>query len=204
MSFISQPFDQPILLIDLDGVLADFDAGFKTRWNEHMGALFPAVDVQERCHFHIADDYPAKYRTDIERLMHAPGFYNSLPPIPGAIEAFQRLKAEGYALWICSTPPSRNIQAATEKLAWIEHHLGTFMLERTIFAADKTMIHGDFLVDDRPTITGSCTPNWEHILFDQPYNRQSPLPRLVWNQEGLMYLITALSQCVTNRSCSRQ
>jgi len=36
---------------------------------------------------------------------------------------------------------------------------------------DKTLIIGDILIDDKPEIKGISTPNWEHIIFDQPYNK---------------------------------
>jgi 5'-nucleotidase len=49
-----------------------------------------------------------------------------------------------------------------------------------ILTRDKTLVRGDILVDDKPTIAGLATPLWRHILFDQPYNRHFPTLRLNW------------------------
>lgn len=36
---------------------------------------------------------------------------------------------------------------------------------------DKTIVKGDILIDDKPEPIGLEKPEWEHIIFDQPYNR---------------------------------
>ena len=46
-----------------------------------------------------------------------------------------------------------------------------------ILTRDKTII-ADALIDDNPDITGSCTPSWRDIVFDQPYNRSMAGARL--------------------------
>jgi hypothetical protein len=38
-------------------------------------------------------------------------------------------------------------------------------------SVDKTLIDGDVLVDDRPTVTGTRSPTWRRVIFDQPYDR---------------------------------
>jgi 5'-nucleotidase len=51
-----------------------------------------------------------------------------------------------------------------------------------IIAADKTLVRGDVLIDDRPYIKGDFTPSWEYILYDQPYNRKNTeFRRLDWS-----------------------
>ena len=37
--------------------------------------------------------------------------------------------------------------------------------------ADKTLVRGDVLIDDKPHVTGSNAPTWQHLLYDAPYNR---------------------------------
>ncbi|WP_260680734.1 hypothetical protein [Arthrobacter sp. KBS0703] len=35
------------------------------------------------------------------------------------------------------------------------------------------------LIDDKPGITGNMTPTWQHLVFDQSYNRSlAEAPRL--------------------------
>jgi hypothetical protein len=43
-----------------------------------------------------------------------------------------------------------------------------------VMTRDKCLVQGDVLIDDKPEITGSLIPTWEHIVFAAPYNKQSP------------------------------
>jgi 5'-nucleotidase len=58
-----------------------------------------------------------------------------------------------------------------EKYQWTEQHLGNEWAKKVILTRDKTLVKGDFLIDDRPEIIGVVTPVWEHVVFDKPYNR---------------------------------
>ena len=50
--------------------------------------------------------------------------------------------------------------------------LGNDWIRNIILTNDKTVVKADILIDDKPVITGVENPEWEHIIFDQPYNRQ--------------------------------
>ena len=65
--------------------------------------------------------------------------------------------------------------------AWVERHFGEAFLPRLILAKDKTWVHGDVLIDDKPEVTGSRTPTWQHVIFDQPFNRGADGPRMTWS-----------------------
>jgi len=60
--------------------------------------------------------------------------------------------------------------------------MGEDFLRRLIITRDKTLVKGAVLIDDKPHVTGAVTaPDWTHLLFDQPYNRDNSLsskPRL--------------------------
>jgi 5'-nucleotidase len=65
---------------------------------------------------------------------------------------------------------------------WIRHHLGQEFAERTILTRDKTLVRGTILIDDKPSVSGVMQPEWEHVLFDQPYNRKvTNRRRLNWS-----------------------
>ena len=77
-----------------------------------------------------------------------------------------------------------------EKLSWVERHLGREFMLRTILTRDKTLVRGNVLIDDKPEVKGVMTPEWEHILFDLPCNRNVPSKRrLTWkNYRGVLGL----------------
>ncbi|HEX9597652.1 MAG TPA: hypothetical protein VF982_12285, partial [Anaerolineales bacterium] len=60
-------------------------------------------------------------------------------------------------------------------------HLGRDWISQLILSTDKTLVQGDILIDDRPEIKGAVKPVWEHVLYDQPYNRKvEGQRRLTW------------------------
>ena len=44
-------------------------------------------------------------------------------------------------------------------------------MARTILTTDKTLVHGDVLVDDSPSWAGPKSLQFHHVRYDQPYNR---------------------------------
>lgn len=173
---------KPIILVDQDNVLADFERGFHDAWmaSMHLHPEVPPIPLEARRTFRIVDDYPEDYREMVLGLQRTPGFFAGLPSVPGAIEAIKQLEAQ-YEIVICTSPLTDCRNGITEKLEWIERHFGAEYVLRTIVTKDKTLVHGDWLIDDNPEVTGLRTPVWRHLIFDQPYNRQIRRDRVRWN-----------------------
>ncbi|MEM7369711.1 MAG: 5'-3'-deoxyribonucleotidase [Bacteroidota bacterium] len=159
-----------IILLDMDGVLADFEMGllqtFKSKHPEK-----PCIELQDRTQFYAHLQYPPDSRQLIQDIVYAPGFFRNLPPIPGAMEACRALAQSRHELFICTSPLSKYEHCVLEKYQWVEEHLGMAWTRRMILTKDKTLVHGDFLIDDKFPIKGVRTPTWEHLLYSQPYNR---------------------------------
>ncbi len=168
-----------IILVDQDGVIADFERGFLDEWRRRDLSA-PFVPIQDRRSFYVKDQYPAELRADVEAIYFAPGFYRSLPPVPGAIGALKTLVQMGHDVRICTAPLSKYENCILEKYEWVEKHLGRDFTKRVILSKDKTLIRGSFLIDDRPEIEASGDAEWEHIIFDAPYNRHAQGKRLDW------------------------
>ena len=168
-----------LILIDQDGVLADFDLAFHTAW-EALDHPHPAVPPNERRAFYVRDDYPEHLRATVEEIYTSPGFFRSLPPIPGAVDAVRELVNLGHDVRICTSPLNQYRHCVPEKYEWVEHHLGPEFVARMIVTKDKTLVHGDVLVDDKPEVTGTRKPDWSHVIYDQPYNRYVDGVRINW------------------------
>lgn len=78
------------------------------------------------------------------------GFFLYLEEIPGAIEAFKKLQGK-YDVWILTKPSFYNVNCFTEKAQWVLDHLGFDVLEKTIMSGDKSLLKGDYLIDDMNT-----------------------------------------------------
>jgi 5'-nucleotidase len=176
------------ILIDQDGPLADFEAGFLERWQTSFPDEY-FVSLVDRKTFKVRDDYPEELREKVESIYLSQGFYLNLGLVLGASEAVRELIRLGHEVWICTSPLSRNPHCVSEKYAWVENNFGPEFVSRLVVTKDKTLIRGQYLIDDNPKIDGRFDPEWEHVLFDAPYNRGfDNKPRITWAtwREGLI------------------
>lgn len=158
------------ILIDMDVPIADYERQLLSRWRQARPDA-PFVPLADRKAFYAHHDYSDEYRDAVAALRDEPGFFESMPPTDGAIEAIKAMADAGLSVWICTAPASRHPTCAQEKLAFTTRHLGIEWNDRVIIAKDKTLVRGDILIDDKPSVTGVMTPVWEHVIFDSPPNR---------------------------------
>ncbi|MDF7677025.1 5'-3'-deoxyribonucleotidase [Neisseriaceae bacterium ESL0693] len=177
-----------LILLDQDGVLADFELGVRRSWQQKFNQPIP---LGERHHFYLRDDMPEKYHQALHQVYASRGFFARLPPIDGAIEAAQQLLHAGHDVRICTSPIMAYQYCMAEKFDWVRQYLGEAWLRRVIITKDKTWVRGDILIDDKPCISGSLSPQWQHWLYDQPYNRSvAARHRVCWRKpDSWRYLL---------------
>lgn len=111
------------LYVDMDGVLVDFESGIN-RLSTRMYEMYK--------------DHPD----------HAPGIFALMDPVPGAVEAIERLK-DHFDVYILSTAPWDNPSAWGDKLDWVKTHLSDYFTKKLILCHHKELLKGDYLIDDR-------------------------------------------------------
>lgn len=162
--------DHRIILIDMDGLLADFEGTFLKEWRR-MFPSEPHIPLRNRKKFYFRDDYPQKFHPKVESVYLDQKFYPKILPVKEGLAAIREMVALGINVFICTAPLSVYKHCVFEKYAWVEEYLGYEFTKRLILTRDKTLIRGDVLIDDKPEITGIQKPVWEHIIYDFPYNR---------------------------------
>lgn len=168
------------LLVDMDGVIADFEKGFLDNFRKlYSNEIY--VPLDKRTTFYTKDQYPKKLHKKVKSIYQAPGFYRSLPVIPGSLEALLEIQNSGNEVFICTSPLSQYENCILEKYQWVDEKLGKDWVKKLIVTKDKTLIKAEFLIDDKPELKGAETPVWEHILYTQPYNlSETSKRRLTW------------------------
>lgn len=130
--------EKKILYIDMDNVLVNFQSGI------------------DRLSYAIISRYEGK-------LDEVAGIFSLMEPMEAAIESYRKL-SEKFDTYILSTSPWENASAASDKFAWVKHHLGKYAHKRLILSHHKHLNQGDFLIDDRPN-NGADKFQGELILF---------------------------------------
>ena len=109
--------------------------------------------------------------------MYNPGFFETLKPVSGALEAVRiLLKSERYDIYILTQPVANSVLSYSEKASWVLKWLPE-LKDKIIMTQDKSLIKGDYLIDDNPkwkSFAGKLLlfniredPNleWDRIIF---------------------------------------
>ena len=111
------------LYVDMDGVLVDFNSGINRL----------SAEMMESYSSHPED---------------APGVFALMDPIPGALEALDRLRKK-YYIYLLSTAPWNNLSAWSDKVNWVKIQMDPYYEKRVILCHNKSLLKGNFLIDDR-------------------------------------------------------
>jgi len=167
------------ILVDMDNTVVDWDGMFIKRYGRAIGANEARQQeieskIRNRKHFEIEHNFDEHERAQVMEVIASPGFFAELEPLPGAIEALKEMVERGVDVRLVTAPhPVCPGPCANEKYDFLLRHFGSDWIDRMIITRDKTHVVGAALIDDKPAVTGSAaSPSWNHVLFDQPYNRQ--------------------------------
>lgn len=157
-----------ILLIDLDDTANMFSEELHKKMIEQDPNI-KNYPLNLRTLYEIENYYPKESTANIINIVGAQGFILNLPPKQDFVEIVNKLQ-NIYIIYFCSSPTKINPELSSyEKHQWLKKYFGSS--DNLILTRDKTVIYGDFLIDDKPYIEGNINPSWERIMFDQPYNK---------------------------------
>lgn len=159
-----------VILLDQDMVLADLHIALYAEFKRRYADLLIG-DPESQEEFYMTDQYPL-YRDKIYDICHTKNFFATLPPIEGAIESVRRIIKRGHEAVLCTTPIDEAKYCRSDKEKWKNEYLGKNVPIH--FAHDKTHHRGNIIIDDNPKLKGEFlhTKPWEHVIYDQPYNRK--------------------------------
>jgi len=143
--------EKKIIYVDMDNVLVDFKSGI---------ARIPQKVMEEQ-----EKDKNGNYKN----LDEIEGIFSLMDPVPGAIEAFKLLSSH-HEVYILSTAPWKNHSAWSDKVAWVQLHIGKVegepAFKRLILSHNKHLNKGDYLIDDR-LANGADRFEGVHIFFGE-------------------------------------
>ena len=125
------------------------------------------IDMDDTlCEFSQAYTAAKRANPEIEYPQSIPGFFENLAPKPGAVESVvQLINTPKYRPYILTAPSTRNPLSYTEKRLWIEQYFGYDFVKRLVISPDKSLLKGDYLIDDYDRGKGQDQFEGELILF---------------------------------------
>jgi 5'(3')-deoxyribonucleotidase len=157
-----------IALVDVDGVLADFVAGYLALVRDLTGKSFTHADVGE---FDMGKALGlSKEELDSVHARIRPGWCRTLVPLPSAQDGMKRL-AKCAEVYIITSPWNSCATWMSEREAWLAEHFDIHH-GRVLHGSAKHLVRGDVLVDDK---TSTCRA-WRQahgrqaVLWSQPWN----------------------------------
>jgi 5'(3')-deoxyribonucleotidase len=160
------------MLLDCDGVLADFTGGAVKLYNTITGRKMDPSSIRVWNFTGALEFETPAQKILFDRALRAPGFAMSLEPLPGSTEGVQALRQK-VDLHIVTSPLSGSATWAYERSTWLEMHYAIDH-HRVHHSDMKWVFSGDLFVDDKPQNVREWQDNNLHgtsFLWDTPGNR---------------------------------
>ena len=135
------------VLLDCDGVLADFIGSVLDAVADEIGIRYTHEDIKE-FNFTKALNLDADVARRVKRtISEGPGWWFALAPFPEAIEGVAKLR-EVANVYIVTSPWNSHPNWLHEREAWLKKHFG-IPHSHVVACSAKYIVSGDLLVDDK-------------------------------------------------------
>lgn len=152
------------LIVDMDDVLADATGQFLSYINRDLGLM---IDRESLNHKEEGTGFPVDRQIVNSYAMQA-RFFRTMHVKENAQEVLEKLNAR-YELFIVSSAMEFPL-SLHEKLEWLQEHFPFLHWKQLVFCGKKSIVHGDFMIDDLPHNLESF--NGHKFLFTAPHNLQ--------------------------------
>lgn len=134
------------VLIDMDGIVADFLGHFINTYNECTHARVSKRDVTT---WEVSDSLPDQRAAKKARQrLHSPSWWREMPLVCEKAPAIVQKWTRSHDVCFASTPWSEASYSA--KAAWIQEHFPFTSRKQLALLAEKWHLKGDVIIDDKP------------------------------------------------------
>lgn len=145
-----------VLLLDCDGILADFVGATLRELRSLSGRTFSADEVSSWEIFRSLPDEMERYRGDVYGRLGAEGGCYSIPLLDGAVDGVGSLRDLADVV-VVTAPFKDSLTWQHERERWLRKHFG---LINVVHAIAKERVHGDIFVDDKPSNVREWQQYW--------------------------------------------
>lgn len=165
--------DRRTVLLDCDGVLADFIGEVIETIVAHGGPRHTHADITE-FNFTAALKLDADLARLVKRTISTePGWWYGLTPFPEAIEGVAKLR-EVAEVYIVTSPWNSHPNWLHERESWLKKHFD-IPHSHVIATSAKHLVCGDVFVDDKTEAVRAWAERWYMpaipVQWETPHNR---------------------------------
>lgn len=168
-----------MLGVDLDGVVADFTAGFREVVAREQGCDPESLPLQRSWDFDEWGLSPARFSELHHKAVVDYRILASLPLIEGAPDALWRLSDAGVWIRVVTHRLYANwahAAAIADTVAWLDEQRIPY--RDICFLGNKPQVEADCYIEDAPhNVRALRAAGNDVIVFDQPYNKDLAGPR---------------------------
>lgn len=178
-----------ILLVDMDAIVADLASEWYARWNQRQiaNAIMKGEEPPKPLvvdDVHVWDVGKAINDGGIYAVLNEPGLYTSLGVFRGsqkAISELNKLKHPDGTKAFNVTFLTAAVSAPhilTDKANWMRHNFGFISPRQMIYAYQKELVFGHYLLDDGPKNLRKWKAAWPEgktLTITYPYNVDEPV-----------------------------
>lgn len=146
------------VLVDMDGVIADVYTRFFELHENKYGNKLTIKDV--------TGIKEAQAFSDQLDWVNTPGFFRTVPVMPGSIEGLRKLNSK-YEVIVVSMATEFPV-CLTDKRLWLSEHYPFIGWKQMVFCGNKSLIKGDIMIDDHLKNLDDFVG--ETIMYNQPHN----------------------------------
>lgn len=152
-----------ILLCDVDDVLGSLVSPTLSIYNKIYDDNLNTSDITE---WDITKFVKPECGNKIYDIMTSPSIYDIVTPLEGALDGINFIRSEGIRVVFVT---AAFLSVAGRKFIWLEDNDFQPTKENYIETFDKSLIIGDYMIDDNLTNVRSTNAK-NKILFNAPWN----------------------------------
>lgn len=178
--------DRRVVLIDVDGPVADMNPEWLRIYNEEFGDTLTCEQITA---WHIHQFVKPEAKKRIYEYLDLPTLYERVLPEPGALNGIRQLKEWGFYT-VLLTACTRGM--LTPKTEWLYDHgfmkAADMLLPIHMYPGrhpDKSIVFGDIIIDDRPRNLTEH-PALLKMLYDKPWNKEDEKLYRVFDWAGIL------------------